>query len=753
MATLSEMSVKIGADTSGFEKGMQNAAKKMDSVGKGMRNVGGAMTKWVSGPMAGATAGLGALVGKTAQAGDEAAKNARKVGVSTEAYQEYQYALGQAGMSSEDTDKALGRLNQRMGQAAAGNEKYADALTGVGVNMEDVKNGSISTDEAMMQSLETLSGMENEQERAAAATELFGTKMAREMMPALEAGAGGIEDARKKAQELGIVIGDEAAQKSEAFNDKMEDLGARMKGLGQEIGSKLIPIIMDQLIPAFENNILPMFEKVGNKIVDVVDWFTNLSPQMQGVAAAGAALAAALGPMLVVLGSIVSAVTKITPLFTALGTVMGTVSAPVLAVVAAVAALAAGLVYLWNTNDDFREALISAWEKIKQVGMTVFNTVKDFLLQTWEQIQSETKAVWDSIKSAVQTVMDAISNIIETVWSYIQTQWDKYGEYILDAAKSIWDLIKTTIENAITIVSNIIQTVMNLISGDWETAWQNIKTIGQTLWDQIKAVVETAIDIVKNVIQATMKAIKNIIQSIWNAVKGVIQSVLNRIKNLISNAWNGISSTISSILNGVKSTISSIWNGIKNTISTVVNNIRSTISDIFNSLSDVVTSAMDNVSGAVKTGINNAYETITGIVSKFFDAGKNIVTSIADGIKSAMGKVTGAMEDMVSKARDFLPFSPAKEGPLKDLNKLNFGGPISDSILKDKRVIQNAMNSALTVNEPKMNLGSTSTPLEKKRSTKGADIRLNQTINGIQPGDVQRETQRALRRLATDFNV
>jgi hypothetical protein len=40
------------------------------------------------------------------------------------------------------------------------------------------------------------------------------------------------------------------------------------------------------------------------------------------------------------------------------------------------------------------------------------------------------------------------------------------------------------------------------------------------------------------------------------------------------------------------------------------------------------------------------------------------------------------MKELAKKARDFLPFSPAKTGPLSDLDKLDFGGPISDSINK-----------------------------------------------------------------------
>lgn len=90
-------------------------------------------------------------------------------------------------------------------------------------------------------------------------------------------------------------------------------------------------------------------------------------------------------------------------------------------------------------------------------------------------------------------------------------------------------------------------------------------------------------------------------------------------------------------------------------------------------------------------------EAFAEFVQKCYDFGKNIVSSIADGIKSKINDVKDAISDVTSKVRDYLPFSPAKEGPLKDLNKLNFGGTISDGIYSGMGQIQTAMNTALNV--------------------------------------------------------
>jgi phage-related protein len=82
-----------------------------------------------------------------------------------------------------------------------------------------------------------------------------------------------------------------------------------------------------------------------------------------------------------------------------------------------------------------------------------------------------------------------------------------------------------------------------------------------------------------------------------------------------------------------------------------------------------------------------------------YDAGANLIGSIIDGIKSKVSAIGSTMSDVASKIRGYLPFSPAKEGPLSDLNRLDFAGPITDSILGGVPTVQTALDSMLTVNQ------------------------------------------------------
>lgn len=401
-STIANLNVKIGADLSSFEKSMGKVQKSLSGMGSKMKSAGSSLTKFATGGIAAAGAGLGVLIQKTAAHGDEVAKNARKVGVTTEAYQEYSYALGQAGLGQADVDKALGRLNQRMGMAVAGNDKYADALMALGIHMEDVKNGTISTDEAMMQAVDSLSKIDNVQQRAALATELFGTKLARELMPAIEGGSQALEDGRKKARDLGIVMSDEAAAKTEVFNDKMEDMKSKFSGVFQQLGSKLIPIIVDELIPAIESNLIPIVEKIGQGIVNLTQWFTNLSPPIKKAILIITGVVAAVGPLLTALGVVIGFIPQIIAGVKALGVALNFLAMnPVGAVIAAIGLL---IMIGWKVYKN--------WDKIKPI-----------LISIWEAIGSAISGVINGIISGINFMIRALNKISVKVPDWVP----KYG--------------------------------------------------------------------------------------------------------------------------------------------------------------------------------------------------------------------------------------------------------------------------------------------------------------------------------------
>ncbi|TCT23395.1 phage-related protein [Melghiribacillus thermohalophilus] len=250
---------RILVDDKEAQKSLSKTDKNAKSLGKRFGGMLKTAAKWGAGLAAAAgTAGVAlfGLANKATQTADAIAKGAERVGVSTDFYQEMDFWASQNGLSHEKMEKAVGRFNQRLGQAVNGNEKYASALQQVGVDLDAVRNGQLSTEEAYAQTIQRLSEMENEQDKVNLATEIFGTRMARDMLPALNEGSLSIEEAREKAQELGLVLAEDQLYAAEAFQDSWDRIKRSLGTVATQIGLSLMPIfqsmmdfILDKVIP------------------------------------------------------------------------------------------------------------------------------------------------------------------------------------------------------------------------------------------------------------------------------------------------------------------------------------------------------------------------------------------------------------------------------------------------------------------------------------------------------------------------
>ncbi|WP_054705383.1 hypothetical protein [Bacillus sp. JCM 19041] len=194
-----------------------------------------------------------------------------------------------------------------------------------------------------------------------------------------------------------------------------------------------------------------------------------------------------------------------------------------------------------------------------------------------------------------------------------------------------------------------------------------------------------------------MTVIRTAVTNGLNMASGVVQTVLTAIRTVFLNVFNAVRNVVSTAISFVSNFISTGISAARTVVTSGLNAIRSTFMNIFNAVRTSVSNAMTTIRTAISNGIQSAWQTVMNFVGRFRNAGRNIVTSIADGIRSAIGSVTSAISNVAGKIRDFLPFSPAKEGPLQDIHRLNFGGPIKDSINGDIPIIERAFTKALVL--------------------------------------------------------
>lgn len=419
---------------------------------------------------------------------------------------------------------------------------------------------------------------------------------------------------------------------------------------------------LEGLAISFGELLMPAIKMIVGWVQQFVDWLNGMDEGTKKVVTTIALLAAALGPVLIVIGKVVSAVGTIMTIVPKVAGVINTVKTafaalnttmlanPIFLIIAAITALVAAFIYLWNTNEDFRQFWINLWENVKEVAIAVWEAIKNFFTAAWEAISSTAKAVWNGIKDFFSGLWEGIKTIFTTVV----------------------EAIKAVVTTYFNIYKTIITTVLNAI-----------KTVFTTVWNGIKTVVTTVVT-----------AIQTFITTAWNAIKNTVTTVLNAIKTVITTVWNGIKTAVTTVVNAIKNVISTVWNGIKNTISTVVNGIKNTVSTVFNNIKSSISGTMGNIVSVIKNGFNNAISFITSLPSKALQWGKDIIMGIVNGIKSCIGAVGDAVSSVANKIKSFLHFSVPDEGPLTDYESWmpDFMKGLAKGIEDSKSMVARAMD-------------------------------------------------------------
>jgi hypothetical protein len=86
---------------------------------------------------------------------------------------------------------------------------------------------------------------------------------------------------------------------------------------------------------------------------------------------------------------------------------------------------------------------------------------------------------------------------------------------------------------------------------------------------------------------------------------------------------------------------------------------------------------------------------IQALGERFIQAGENIVNSIKKGIENKWEDFKGWWGEKMQGIRDFLPFSPAKTGPLRDIHKLKLMETIAASVKMEP--LRNAMTRSTSM--------------------------------------------------------
>ena len=581
---------------------------------------------------------------------------------------------GALGFSVEDTAEAIGLMANagiKGSQAGTSLRTIMTNLSGdvkiCGQNIGEVTIATTNADGSMRDLSDILadcrtafSGL-SESEKAAAAESLVGKNAMSGFLALMNAGEGDI------AKLSGAIDNCNGAAQSMAdtMNDNLEGQLTILKSQLQELAI------------SFGEILLPAVKSIVSFLQGFINVLNSMPDGMKQTIVTIALVAAALGPVLIIIGKVISAVGTIMTIVPKVAGVIKTVQGafaalnatmlanPIVLIIAAIAALVAAFIYLWNTNEEFRQFWIDLWEDIKEIAIAV-----------WEALKAFFSAAWEAIKATAETIWNAIAGFFT----------------------GLWEGIKNTFTTVVNAISTFLTTMWNTIKSVAETVWNAISTFFTTIWTAIKTVVTTVVT-----------AISTFLTTAWNTIKTTITTVLNAIKSVFETIWNAIKTAITTVVNGIKNTITTVWNNIKITVSNVMTALKNAVSTAFSTMWNGIKSTVSGIYNTIKSGFDNAVNFIKNLASSAFNWGADIINGIVNGIKSCIGKVKDAVCSVADTIKSFLHFSVPDEGPLTEYESWmpDFMHGLAKGIEKSKSMVTDAVSglAADMVINPQVNAG------------------------------------------------
>ena len=157
-----------------------------------------------------------AATNQIASMGDEIAKTSRQIGISGEALQEWRFVAERQGVNNETLTKSFKLLNRNIGDVRLGQGMLTTTLNRSNPALLEQLKNTTDSEKAFELMVKEIGKLTNAQDKAALAQAAFG-RGGQDIIKLSEAGAKGIDELRKKARELGLIMGEDATKQAEKF--------------------------------------------------------------------------------------------------------------------------------------------------------------------------------------------------------------------------------------------------------------------------------------------------------------------------------------------------------------------------------------------------------------------------------------------------------------------------------------------------------------------------------------------------------
>lgn len=312
-------------------------------------------------------------------------------------------------------------------------------------------------------------------------------------------------------------IGDFAESIADALDSILK--GLQEDGLqgAMDAASEAISGFVDQLTEAH-----PALEPIVSIITAIVDHMDQIIAVLSAVAGAMVALKilSFVQALMSVAGAIQGIITALSMVksFAGLVSLITTLAGgPLVLIVTVIGAIAGALIYLWNTNEGFRAAVINAWNTIVSTVSAVCTGIAGFFTET--------------IPAAIQAMQEWFAALPGNIGEWLNNTISKVLVWAGDMAS-----------NASTAASDFVNEVVT---------W--LMSLPGKLWEWLTSSAQKVLDWGADLKSNAESAAKDLVDGVLNTVKSLPEDMIQLGKDIADGLANGIKKGIEWVKSAARS--------------------------------------------------------------------------------------------------------------------------------------------------------------------------------------------------------
>lgn len=575
------------------------------------------------------------MANDTAQAGDEIDKTSQKLGMSAEAYQEWDYVLGQSGVEITSMTTGLKTLTNQIDDAKNGSAQAEERFAKLGISMSDLN--SMSREEVFDAVISGMQGMSDSTERAALANDLFG-KSGQNLTPLFNQTAESTQGLKDAAHELGFVMSDEAVKASAGFQDSLDTLTRTFSGLKNNM--------MGELLPGFSSIMYGLSdlmvgsdtagEKIKEGVSSVIESFTGMLPRI-----------------LELLSVLLAAILENAP------AIIGTLAEGILTALPSLAPVVLQVV------SELINTLLSLLPQVLEVGLQIIvsliqgiaTALPTLIPQVIEIVIQLVQTLIENLPMVLDAAIQLVLGLVEGILAAIPILVEALPALITSIIDFILGAIPQLIEAGIQLFTSLIGALPDIIMAIVEAIPQIIEGLLNAIIENLPLIIESGIGLLMSLLDGIIEAVPELIGYIPVIIEKFLDAILNNLPliikmglTMIVSLAKGLIQAIPQLIKKIPQIITSIVSALKNGVSKIAEVGLNFVKGLWNGISDAAGWVMDKIKGFGQS-ILNGIKSFFGIHSPSTvfknQVGKNLALGVGEGFTSAMKGVTNDMEHAI----------------------------------------------------------------------------------------------------------